>query len=270
MGQSLYEGPTVISSRCYAWMHSTGQLFQYEQPRHGFQYLWHQRDARPDNECRSAFNQQESISSQMGRGLAQYWFSHQHFQSRSSLWSLSCHLWQRQGDKEVKFQCFGNNLYIYIPPQLKKNSEGILCQAQFISTLEENKTFYTKHQFEWARRACQLLHSLRNPLINDLKAIIWMNSIKNNPVTTEYIEITEKIFGPNIPSLKGKTTRRKPVLVVEDYINIPKELVSAQRSMGCHWWEQSGDLVGPWVKWVESQFGSWDWGFSTPLQNTCC
>jgi hypothetical protein len=51
-------------------------------------------------------------------------------------------------DKEVKFQCFGNNLYIYIPPQLKKNSEGILCQAQFISTLEENKTFYTKHQFE--------------------------------------------------------------------------------------------------------------------------
>jgi hypothetical protein len=41
MGQSLYEEPTVISSRCYAWMHSTGQLFQYddlEQPRHGFHY----------------------------------------------------------------------------------------------------------------------------------------------------------------------------------------------------------------------------------------
>jgi hypothetical protein len=51
-------------------------------------------------------------------------------------------------DKEVKFQHFGNNLYICIPPQLKKKSEGILCQAQFISTLEENKTFYTKHQFK--------------------------------------------------------------------------------------------------------------------------
>jgi hypothetical protein len=37
-----------------------------------------------------------------------------------------------------------------------------------------------------------------------------MNSIKNNPVTTEDIEIAEKIFGPDIPSLKGKTTCRKP------------------------------------------------------------
>jgi hypothetical protein len=40
-------------------------------------------------------------------------------------------------------------------------------------------------------------------LINDLKAIIWMNLIKNNPVTTEDIKITKKIFGPDIPSLKG-------------------------------------------------------------------
>jgi hypothetical protein len=58
-----------------------------------------------------------------------------------------------------------------------------------------------------------------------------MNSIKNNPVTTEDIEIAEKIFGPDIPSLKGKTTRRKPVPVIEDYIDIPKELVSAQHSI---------------------------------------
>jgi predicted HAD superfamily hydrolase len=42
------------------------------------------------------------------------------------------------------------------------------------------------------------------PLINDMKAIIQMNTIKNNPVTTEDINITEKMFGPDISSLKGK------------------------------------------------------------------
>jgi hypothetical protein len=33
----------------------------------------------------------------MGRCLVQYQFGHQHFQSRSSLRSLLCHLWQQQG-----------------------------------------------------------------------------------------------------------------------------------------------------------------------------
>jgi hypothetical protein len=48
-----------------------------------------------------------------------------------------------------------------------------------------------------------------------------MNMIKNNPVTTADVELAEKIFGPDIATLKGKTTRRKPVPVVEDYIDIP-------------------------------------------------
>jgi hypothetical protein len=49
------------------------------------------------------------------------------------------------------------------------------------------------------------------PSINDMKAIIQMNTIKNNPFTTEDIDIAKKILGPDISSLKGKTTRRKPV-----------------------------------------------------------
>ena len=54
-----------------------------------------------------------------------------------------------------------------------------------------------------------------------------MNTIKNNPVTTEDLDIAKKIFGPDISSLKGKTTRRKPVPVIEDYIEIPRELIAA-------------------------------------------
>jgi hypothetical protein len=58
-----------------------------------------------------------------------------------------------------------------------------------------------------------------------------MNTIKNNPVTTEDINIAEKIFGPDISSLKGKTTYCKPVPVIEDYIEIPQELIATQHSI---------------------------------------
>jgi hypothetical protein len=72
------------------------------------------------------------------------------------------------------------------------------------------------------------LYSLGYPSINDLKAIIQINAIKNNPVTTEDVDIAQKIFGPNIVTLKGKTTHCTPVPIIEDQIKIPRELITTQ------------------------------------------
>jgi hypothetical protein len=98
-------------------------------------------------------------------------------------------------------------------------------------SLDENKKFYTKHQFQQAKQACELLYSLRYLSINDMKAIIWMNAIKNNPVTTEDDDIAEKIFGPDIATLKGKMTRCTPVPIIEDHIEIPRELITTEYSI---------------------------------------
>jgi hypothetical protein len=54
--------------------------------------------------------------------------------------------------------------------------------------------------------------------------MIVTNAIANNPVNNEDIKLAQQIFGEDIGSLKGKTTRRKPLLVAQDYINIPSEL----------------------------------------------
>jgi hypothetical protein len=64
-----------------------------------------------------------------------------------------------------------------------------------------------------------------------MKAIIRMNTIKNNPVTTEDVNIAKKIFGLDISSFKGNTSHRRPVPVIEDYIKIPRELIAAQHSI---------------------------------------
>ena len=58
--------------------------------------------------------------------------------------------------------------------------------------------------------------------------------IKNSPVTIEDVIIAEKIFGQDVGSLRGKSTRTKPTPPVQNYIEIPPELLKAQESVtGC-------------------------------------
>ena len=61
--------------------------------------------------------------------------------------------------------------------------------------------------------------------------MLHMNTIIGNPVMTEDIVMAKQIFGTDIGRIKGKTTRRKPAPVVNDYIEIPKELIATQHQV---------------------------------------
>ena len=47
---------------------------------------------------------------------------------------------------------------------------------------------------------------------------IMQNIIHNFPVMVEYIDISEKIFGPDVSTLKVRTTGKSPKVVVEVFI----------------------------------------------------
>ena len=70
------------------------------------------------------------------------------------------------------------------------------------------------------------MHALGCRSVSDLKRIIKMNSIQDCPVTTDNIDRAGKIFGPDIPSLKGKTVRRRPTPIVSNIVDIPRELLT--------------------------------------------
>jgi hypothetical protein len=58
-----------------------------------------------------------------------------------------------------------------------------------------------------------------------------MNLILENPVTTKDLYLAEHIFGPDVRTVKGKTTRRKPLPIIEEHIKIPEELISLQEDI---------------------------------------
>ena len=63
------------------------------------------------------------------------------------------------------------------------------------------------------------------------KHIIQLNQIRNCPITLKDIQNAKKIFGDNIASLKGKSTRWKPPIIKEDFIEIPPKILEHNKEI---------------------------------------
>ena len=48
-----------------------------------------------------------------------------------------------------------------------------------------------------------------------------MNLIRNNQVICKDLNFAINIYGPDIGTIKGKTTRKKPLLVVNNLVELP-------------------------------------------------
>jgi hypothetical protein len=106
-----------------------------------------------------------------------------------------------------------------------------IIRWSLISTVGKNRQGYTLHKYKRAKEARRLYHIAGTPAVNNFKPLLWMNVFQNCPVTVEDVNISEKIFGPDISSLKGKSARRKPKPVRSDLIEIPKEIITKHRDI---------------------------------------
>ena len=61
--------------------------------------------------------------------------------------------------------------------------------------------------------------------------IIDNNMVKGLPITRQDVKLAEKIYGPNVYALKGKTTNRKVDHVVAPITNIPKQLLKKYKNV---------------------------------------
>ena len=100
-----------------------------------------------------------------------------------------------------------------------------------LNTLQENMRFLSPRQQLRAKKARKLYEAMGTPTVDDLKAMIRMNLIRNNEVTTDDINLATKAYGPDIGAIKGKTTRSRTTPVTSSKIEIPEELINVQKEV---------------------------------------
>ena len=120
---------------------------------------------------------------------------------------------ETENKPNMEFRMHESGLHYYDP----RNSD-----FAFINTVAGNKERFTWRQIAGAEAARTLYATLSSPSMKDFKWVIWSNQIKDCPVTVQDIEVTEQIWGKNIATLKGKTTRRKPNPIARDFMKSQK------------------------------------------------
>ena len=75
------------------------------------------------------------------------------------------------------------------------------------------------------------MQALGTPTATELKAMLRMNLIKDCEVKTEDVNLAEKVYGPDVGAIKGKSTRVKPTPVTSEIIEIPDELLKLQEEI---------------------------------------
>lgn len=128
-------------------------------------------------------------------------------------------------DQRGRYLCFYNcplsNLYrLYIE---EAEQEGAILS---VVTIEGKEKEYSSLDCTRARKLRDLQHVLVCPSDNDLSNAIENNVIGHNSFGQNDIKIANNIFGPSVPTLKGKTVKWKSKLPREDEcLSIPPTVV---------------------------------------------
>jgi hypothetical protein len=97
-----------------------------------------------------------------------------------------------------------------------------------VNTVIANFEGYTKHDIKKAQEARHLQGMIGNPTERDFVGMVCEKLIVDCPVTVRNIQNANWIFGPNLANLRGKTTRTKPHVRV-DNVKIPWDFMELHK-----------------------------------------
>ena len=114
--------------------------------------------------------------------------------------------------KEFTFQESDGGLH-YLDTTCSQYSQEPQGQVFAVNTVRDNKKNVTNNDYLRALRARELQVMIGRPSDKDFIKTLKTSSLPNCPVTPRDMIFTNKLFGPDVGDLKGKTTRRGPPIV---------------------------------------------------------
>lgn len=144
----------------------------------------------------------------------------------------------------LAFRRIGNNLYgcdlaNYVDKLRELDSSG---GAEVDVTVDELKSQYSVDEVRRAKEAREFMRKLGYPSVRDMVKLIVKGGIINCPVTVDDIVRAEKLFGPDVASLKGKTTKRK--VSGSQRIEVPRSSTKEQKFYSdIFFWREQGFLL---------------------------
>jgi len=92
-----------------------------------------------------------------------------------------------------------------------------------VCTVDSNKSKYIIRQYSLAKKACELQDIIGKPSTEDSNKYIEGNMIPSCNITRQDILRAEDIFGPNLRSVKGKTTRHPTSHINVTWTQVPED-----------------------------------------------
>jgi hypothetical protein len=130
----------------------------------------------------------------------------------------------------IRFNCINEGIYLLDETDLPKLKPliGYTCA----NVVEHNKLDFTNRELEGANTARSLFKALGMPSYSRYIHAIENNLIQDCPVTISDVRRALHIYGPEMATIKGKTTRKKPISLPEStFTPIPKSLLDHHKQI---------------------------------------
>ena len=92
-----------------------------------------------------------------------------------------------------------------------------VTNINLLNTIAGNAANYSKRKYDQAVKARELYAKVGYPSTKDYLNMVKFNMLQDFQVTERDIKNANDIFGPDVPALKGKTVRKPPKPVMEQF-----------------------------------------------------